>query len=66
EVRSVTRAPSWKFRIPNIPNILALGKSYEHSFEKKRDGHKHCANSRFDRFFTYHLGNSKYWSFSMY
>ncbi|RWV79220.1 hypothetical protein GW17_00059679 [Ensete ventricosum] len=62
--RSVFRAPSQKFKILVIPVFLALGKSYEHGFVKKCDGHKLCtkshAESSFDQFFMYHLGNSKY------
>ncbi|RZS22719.1 hypothetical protein BHM03_00055535 [Ensete ventricosum] len=34
--------PSQKFKILVIPDVLAHGKSYEHSFEKKHDGHKLC------------------------
>ncbi|RWW75603.1 hypothetical protein BHE74_00016370, partial [Ensete ventricosum] len=68
--RSVFRAPSRKFKILVIPNVLAHVKSYEHGFAKKHDGHKLCAKSRakpsFDRFFVDHLRNSKYWSFPMY
>ncbi|RRT38803.1 hypothetical protein B296_00028610 [Ensete ventricosum] len=29
-----------------IPDVLSHGKSYEHGFTKKRDGHKLCAKSR--------------------
>ncbi|RRT50433.1 hypothetical protein B296_00014720 [Ensete ventricosum] len=53
-----------------IPIVLAHGKTYEHDFVKKHDGHKLCAKScamsRFDRFFVHHFRNSKYWSFPMY
>ncbi|RWV82735.1 hypothetical protein GW17_00055749 [Ensete ventricosum] len=46
-----------------IPDVLANGKSHEHSFMKKHDGHKLCAKSRanssFDQFYVHHLGNSK-------
>ncbi|RWV77230.1 hypothetical protein GW17_00061969 [Ensete ventricosum] len=70
EFRSVFRAPSRKFKILVIPVLLAHGKSYKHAFAKKYDGHKLCAKSRaessFDRFFMHRLGNSKYWSFTMY
>ncbi|RRT45176.1 hypothetical protein B296_00055306, partial [Ensete ventricosum] len=45
EFRSVFCAPSRKFKILVIPNILAHGKSYEHSFTKKCDGHKLCVKS---------------------
>ncbi|RZR90602.1 hypothetical protein BHM03_00018512, partial [Ensete ventricosum] len=70
EFRSIFCAPSRKFKILAIPNVLAHGKSYNLGFVKKRDGHKHCTKSRaksnFDRFFVHHLGNSKYWPFPMY
>ncbi|RWV79304.1 hypothetical protein GW17_00059579, partial [Ensete ventricosum] len=59
EFRSVFRAPSRKFKILAIHNILAQGKLYEHDFMKKRDDHKLCAMSRtkssFERFFAHHL-----------
>ncbi|RWW65079.1 hypothetical protein BHE74_00027638 [Ensete ventricosum] len=62
--RSVFRARSRKFKILDIPDVLAHGKSYEHGFVKKCDGHKLCAKSRaessFDRFFVHRLGNTKY------
>ncbi|RZS04461.1 hypothetical protein BHM03_00034802, partial [Ensete ventricosum] len=61
--RSVFHAPSQKFKILAIPNILAHGKSYEHGFVKKYDGHKLCTKSSFDRFFVHRLRNSKYWPF---
>ncbi|RZR93500.1 hypothetical protein BHM03_00022016 [Ensete ventricosum] len=38
-------APPRKFKILAIPNVLAYGKSYEHVFEKKHDGHNLCAKS---------------------
>ncbi|RWW61652.1 hypothetical protein BHE74_00031273, partial [Ensete ventricosum] len=60
EFRSVFHAPSRKFKILVIPNVLAHGKSYEHGFLKKRDGHKLFAKSSFDRFFVHCLRNSKY------
>ncbi|RWW37468.1 hypothetical protein BHE74_00057407 [Ensete ventricosum] len=64
EFRSIFHAPSRKFKILAIPNILAHGKSYEHGFMKKCDGHKFCAKSRtessFDRFFVHRLKKSKY------
>ncbi|RWV81000.1 hypothetical protein GW17_00057634, partial [Ensete ventricosum] len=66
EFRSVFRAPSRKFKILAIHDVLAHGKSYEHGFTKKRDGHKLCAESSFDQFFVHRLGNSKYWSFPSY
>ncbi|RRT31299.1 hypothetical protein B296_00058114, partial [Ensete ventricosum] len=54
EFRSVFHAPSRKFKILVFPVLLAHGKSYEHGFEKKYDGHKLCTKSRaessFDRF----------------
>ncbi|RZS19547.1 hypothetical protein BHM03_00051952 [Ensete ventricosum] len=65
EFRSVFRAPSQKFKILAIPDVLAQGKSYELGFAKKCDGHKLCAKSRaelsFDPFFMHLLKNSKYW-----
>ncbi|RWW66819.1 hypothetical protein BHE74_00025793, partial [Ensete ventricosum] len=64
--RSVFRAPSRNFKILAIPNVLTLGKSYEHGFTKKRDDPKLCANSSFIRFFTHRLGISKYWPFLTY
>ncbi|RWV82734.1 hypothetical protein GW17_00055743, partial [Ensete ventricosum] len=60
EFRLVFRAPSRKFKILAIPDVLAHGKSYEHGFMKKCDGHKLCAESCFDRFFVHRLENSKY------
>ncbi|RWW45533.1 hypothetical protein BHE74_00048620 [Ensete ventricosum] len=70
EFRSVFCAPSQKFKILVIPNVLAHGKSYEYGFMKKHDGHKLCAKSRakssFDRFFVHRLKNSKYWPFPTY
>ncbi|RWV88371.1 hypothetical protein BHE74_00042964 [Ensete ventricosum] len=60
----VFRAPSQNFKILAIPNVLAPGKSYEHGFLKKCDGHKLCAKSgaksSFDRFFAHRLGISKF------
>ncbi|RWW61073.1 hypothetical protein BHE74_00031888, partial [Ensete ventricosum] len=64
--RSIFRAQSWNFKILTIPNVLAHGKSYEHGFVKKHDGHKSCAKSRFDRFFVHHLKISIYWPFPTY
>ncbi|RWW49555.1 hypothetical protein BHE74_00044262, partial [Ensete ventricosum] len=62
--RSIFHASSRKFKVLVIPNVLAHGKSYEHGFMKKHDGHKLCitsyAKSSFDRFFMHHLRNSKY------
>ncbi|RWW75604.1 hypothetical protein BHE74_00016371, partial [Ensete ventricosum] len=64
EFRSVFHAPSRKFKILAIPNLLAHWVSYEHSFVKKHDGHKDCAKLRakssFDRFFMHRRGNSIY------
>ncbi|RZS25475.1 hypothetical protein BHM03_00058675, partial [Ensete ventricosum] len=68
--RSIFRAPSRKFKILAIPDVLAHRKSYEHDFTKKCDGHKLCMKSRalssFDWFFMHRLKNSKYWPFPMY
>ncbi|RWW35773.1 hypothetical protein BHE74_00059261, partial [Ensete ventricosum] len=70
EFRSVLRAPSRKFKILANPNVLAHGKSYDHGFMKKHDGHKLCAKSRaessFDRLYVHRLGNLKYWPFLTY
>ncbi|RWW37467.1 hypothetical protein BHE74_00057402 [Ensete ventricosum] len=49
EFRSVFRAPSRKFKILAINDVLDHGKSY--------DGHKLCQESSFDRFFVHRLGN---------
>ncbi|RWW45165.1 hypothetical protein BHE74_00049019 [Ensete ventricosum] len=60
EFQTICCAPSQKFTILVIPNVLAHRKSYT----KKRDGNKLCtkssAKSSFDRFFLHHLENSKY------
>ncbi|RZS19204.1 hypothetical protein BHM03_00051567, partial [Ensete ventricosum] len=68
--RLVFRAPSQKFKILVITDVLAHGKSYEHGCMKKRDNHKLCTKScserSFDWFFMHRLRNSKYWQFPMY
>ncbi|RWW53779.1 hypothetical protein BHE74_00039690 [Ensete ventricosum] len=66
EFRLVFHAPSRNFKIIAIPNILAHGKSYLQGFAKKRNGHKLCAKSSFDRFFVHCLEISKYWQFPTY
>ncbi|RRT43884.1 hypothetical protein B296_00037886 [Ensete ventricosum] len=70
EFRSFFHAPSQKFKIQTITNVLAHGKSYKHDFVKKCDGHKLRAKSRakssFNQFFVHRLRNSKHWQFSMY
>ncbi|RZS11305.1 hypothetical protein BHM03_00042623 [Ensete ventricosum] len=48
EFRSVFHAPSQKFKILAIPDVLAHWKSYEYGFVKKLDGHKLCPKSRAD------------------
>ncbi|RRT60478.1 hypothetical protein B296_00038527 [Ensete ventricosum] len=53
--RSVFHAPSRKFKILAIPNILAHGNSNEHGFAKKCNSHKLCTKSRFDQFFVLRL-----------
>ncbi|RZR75747.1 hypothetical protein BHM03_00000232 [Ensete ventricosum] len=58
--RSVFHAPSQKFKILIIPNVLANRKSYKHGFMKKCDGHKFCAKSSFDRSLVHRLENLKY------
>ncbi|RWW02347.1 hypothetical protein BHE74_00014740 [Ensete ventricosum] len=54
---------SRNIKILAIPKVLAHGKSYEHDFTKKCDGHKLCIKSRakssFDRFFMHRLKISK-------
>ncbi|RRT33533.1 hypothetical protein B296_00035084 [Ensete ventricosum] len=40
EFQSVFLALSMKFKILAIPDVLDHGKSYEHGFKKKRNGHK--------------------------
>ncbi|RRT34966.1 hypothetical protein B296_00026891 [Ensete ventricosum] len=57
---------SQKFKLLTIPNVLALGKLYEHSFMKKCNSHNLCTKSSFDWFFVHHFGNSKYWLFQTY
>ncbi|RRT62644.1 hypothetical protein B296_00015385 [Ensete ventricosum] len=37
------------------PNVLTHGKSYEHSFATKYDGHKLCTNLIFVHFFKHRL-----------
>ncbi|RWV77827.1 hypothetical protein GW17_00061300 [Ensete ventricosum] len=67
--RSVFHAPSQKFKIWDIPNVIAHGQSYEHDFVKKRDGHQLCVKSHrveFRSVFMHRLRNSKYWPFLMY
>ncbi|RRT41613.1 hypothetical protein B296_00052098 [Ensete ventricosum] len=53
-------------KILATPNVLAHGKSYEHAFAKKPDGHQHCTKLSFDQFFVYRLKISKYWLFPTY
>ncbi|RWV79242.1 hypothetical protein GW17_00059667 [Ensete ventricosum] len=45
EFRSVFRVASRKFKILSFPDVLAHGKSYEHGFSKKCEGHKRCVKS---------------------
>ncbi|RRT40361.1 hypothetical protein B296_00030002, partial [Ensete ventricosum] len=66
EFRSIFHAPSQKFKILAVPNVLAHGKSYEQGFMKKHDDHKLYAKSSFDQFFVHRLENSKYWPFPTY
>ncbi|RZS07476.1 hypothetical protein BHM03_00038303 [Ensete ventricosum] len=56
--RSIFRVPSQNFKILTIPNVLALGKSYEQGFMKKRDGNKLCEKSHFDRFLVHRLSRN--------
>ncbi|URD87997.1 hypothetical protein MUK42_26151, partial [Musa troglodytarum] len=53
-------APSQKFKILTILNLLGLGKLCNLGFTKKFNGNKVCAKSMFDRFFLHCLKNSKY------
>ncbi|RWV79472.1 hypothetical protein GW17_00059399 [Ensete ventricosum] len=66
EFRLIFQAPSQKFKILAIPNVLGHGKSYENDFAKKRYGHKHYVKSSFNRFFVYRLINSKFKPFPTY
>ncbi|URE49587.1 hypothetical protein MUK42_32443, partial [Musa troglodytarum] len=59
-VGSVFCAPSRKFKILTIPNLLGLGKLYNLGFAKKHDGHKVCTKLMLDQFFVHHLKNLKY------
>ncbi|RWW01587.1 hypothetical protein GW17_00035365, partial [Ensete ventricosum] len=63
EFRLIFHAPSQKFKILVIPNILAHGNSYEYCFIKICDDHKLYTKSRakliFDRFFVHCFENSK-------
>ncbi|RWW59751.1 hypothetical protein BHE74_00033289, partial [Ensete ventricosum] len=59
EFRSIFCAPSRRFKILAIPNILGLGKPYVHGFTKKRDNHKHCTKLSFDRFFRFFMHRLK-------
>ncbi|RWV93378.1 hypothetical protein BHE74_00017103 [Ensete ventricosum] len=65
-VSIIFRALTRNFKILAIPNVFTHGKLYEHGFVKKRNGHKLCGKSSFDRFFVHRLGISKYWSFPIY
>ncbi|RWW04576.1 hypothetical protein BHE74_00035953, partial [Ensete ventricosum] len=47
-VRLIFHAPSRKFKILPIPNVLAHEKSYEHGFMRKCDGQKLHTKSRID------------------
>ncbi|RZS09688.1 hypothetical protein BHM03_00040789 [Ensete ventricosum] len=64
EFRSIFRAPSQKFKLLAIPDVLAHEKSYKHGFVNKCDGNKLCmkshAESSFDRVFLHRFRNSKY------
>ncbi|URD85232.1 hypothetical protein MUK42_37624, partial [Musa troglodytarum] len=48
-------APSQKFKILTILNLLGLGKLCNLGFTKKFNGNKVCAKSMFDRFFCNRL-----------
>ncbi|RWW62109.1 hypothetical protein BHE74_00030785, partial [Ensete ventricosum] len=66
EFRSICGAPSRKFKILAIPNVLAHWKSHEYGFAKKCYGHKLCSKSSFNRFFVYRLKILKFKPFSTY
>ncbi|RRT39242.1 hypothetical protein BHE74_00047824, partial [Ensete ventricosum] len=51
EFRLVFHAQSQNLKILAIPNVLAHGKSYEHSFTKKLDCHKLYAKVEFRSIF---------------
>ncbi|RRT37196.1 hypothetical protein B296_00053024 [Ensete ventricosum] len=59
-------APSRKFKILAISNVLAHWKSYEYGYAKKCNDHKLCAKSSFVRFFEHCLRNLKYRPFPTY
>ncbi|RWV97773.1 hypothetical protein GW17_00039418 [Ensete ventricosum] len=63
-VSIIFRLSSQKFKIPAIPNVFALRKSYELSFVIKHNDYKLCAKSSakssFDQFFVLRLENLKY------
>ncbi|RRT63243.1 hypothetical protein B296_00027323, partial [Ensete ventricosum] len=63
---SIFCATSQKFKILAIPKVLAHGKSYEHDFVKKHNGHKLCAKSHFDQFFMHRLRIFKHSPLSTY
>ncbi|RRT38652.1 hypothetical protein B296_00052109, partial [Ensete ventricosum] len=60
EFRSVFCSQSRNFKIVAIPNVIAHGKSYEHNFMKKYNGHKFYVKFRFDQFLMHYLRISKY------
>ncbi|RZR93327.1 hypothetical protein BHM03_00021804 [Ensete ventricosum] len=70
EFRSVFRASSQNFKILAIRKVFGHGKSYEHGFVEKHDGHKLYKISRvessFDRFFMHRVKILKYWRFPTY
>ncbi|RWV94576.1 hypothetical protein BHE74_00018647 [Ensete ventricosum] len=70
EFQSFVCSPSWNFKILAIPDVLAHGKSFEHGFTRKYDGHKLYTQSRikssFDRFLAHRLRISKYKPFPRY
>ncbi|RRT80821.1 hypothetical protein B296_00007407 [Ensete ventricosum] len=64
EFRSIFRAPSRKFKILVIPNLLAHVKSYKHDFAKTCDGQKVTREVEFRSVFR--ALSRKYWPFPMY
>ncbi|RWV79302.1 hypothetical protein GW17_00059581 [Ensete ventricosum] len=67
EFRSVFCAPSPKFKILAIPNVLAQAMSYEHGFMKKSDDHEFCSKSCKVKFRSvFRAPSRKYWPLPTY
>ncbi|RRT42485.1 hypothetical protein B296_00031379 [Ensete ventricosum] len=69
---SVLRAPSQKFKILAIPDVLANESSFDRFYVHHLENSKYWPfstywpMSSFDRFFVHCLRNSKYWPFPTY